>query len=108
MMKKTINLQILIFTISALIFSMYQETPAQRNKKSNKKTAAVEVKPVAPTISYTISMSKPATHLLEVEMRLNWASMPEKSGTQNACLDAGQLSGSRIRPARREFFGERA
>ena len=79
MMKKTINLQILIFTISALIFSMYQETPAQRNKKSNKKTAAVEVKPVAPTIIYTISMSKPATHLLEVEMRLNWATMPEKA-----------------------------
>ncbi len=50
---------------------MYQETPAQRKKTKTKQTA-VETKPVAPQISYTVSMSKPWTHLLEVEMRLNW------------------------------------
>lgn len=50
---------------------MYQETPAQR-KKTNTKQTAVETKPVAPQISYTVGMSKPWTHLLEVEMRLNW------------------------------------
>ncbi|MCY7345809.1 MAG: PDZ domain-containing protein [Pyrinomonadaceae bacterium] len=70
---------ILAFIFGAMIFSMYQETPAQGRKKTNKKMAAVEVKPVVPTISYTVSMSKPATHLLEVEMRLNWATMPEKA-----------------------------
>ena len=60
---------------------MYQETPAQKSKgKTNKKPAAVEqVKPAAPVISYTVSMSKPATHLLEVEMRLASATMPEKA-----------------------------
>lgn len=51
---------------------MYQETPAQR-KKTNPKQTTVEVKPVAPEISYTVSMSKPWTHLLEVEMRLVWS-----------------------------------
>jgi predicted metalloprotease with PDZ domain len=56
---------------------MYQETTAQGKKSKTKKTTTVEaVKPVAPTISYTVSMSKPWTHLLEVEMRLSWTQMP--------------------------------
>ncbi|MEP6903030.1 MAG: PDZ domain-containing protein [Actinomycetota bacterium] len=55
---------------------MYQETPAQR-KKTNIKTPTVEVKSVPPEISYTVSMSKPWTHLLEVEMRLKWEKMPD-------------------------------
>ncbi len=79
MMKKITNLQILIITFAALIFSMYQETPAQRKKKTVKKPAAVETKLLPPTISYTVSMSKPATHLLEVEMRVAWTTMPEKA-----------------------------
>lgn len=55
---------------------MYQETPAQKTKKPANKPATVEAKIAAPTISYTVSMSKPWTHLLEVEMRLNWTTMP--------------------------------
>jgi len=78
-MQKAINIKVLVILIGALIFSMYQETPAQRTKKTNKKTATAEVKPLPPTISYTVSMSKPWTHLLEVEMRLDWATMPEKA-----------------------------
>ena len=78
MMNKIINTKLFLIVIAALIFSMYQETPAQQKVKSVKKTA-VEVKSVAPTISYTVSMSKPATHLLEVEMRLDWSRMPEKT-----------------------------
>ena len=57
---------------------MYQETPAQR-KKPKTKTQTVEIKPVLPEISYTVSMSKPFTHLLEVEMRVKWTQMPEKT-----------------------------
>lgn len=64
--------------IFALIFSMYQETSAQR-KKPNTKTQQTEVKPVPPEIGFTVSMSKPFTHLLEVEMRVKWAQMPEKT-----------------------------
>ncbi len=60
----------------AITFFMYQETDAQKKPSKQPKPAATEVKPVPPEISYTISMSKPATHLLEVEMRVKWASMP--------------------------------
>lgn len=58
---------------------MYQETPAQRTKKTNKKPAAEVQSAAPPTINYTVSMSKPWTHLLEVEMRLNWSAMPDKA-----------------------------
>ncbi|MBS1797872.1 MAG: M61 family metallopeptidase [Acidobacteria bacterium] len=57
---------------------MYQETPAQR-KKPNTKTTTVETKTTPPEIAYTVSMSKPWTHLLEVEMRLKWAQMPDRA-----------------------------
>lgn len=77
-MQKAANVKVFLILITALLFSMYQETPAQR-KKTNTKPTTTEVKAVAPEISYTVSMSKPWTHLLEVEMRLNWAQMPEKA-----------------------------
>jgi predicted metalloprotease with PDZ domain len=80
MMMKIINKPFLIITIAALIFSMYQETTAQRKKTKGKQTVTAKVQPVAPIIIYTVAMSKPATHLLEVEMRLAWAgAMPEQA-----------------------------
>ena len=78
-MQKTIKTKLLAIVITALIFSMYQETSAQRSKKNVPKPSPAAVKPAAPTISYTVSMSKPWTHLLEVEMRLNWAAMPAQA-----------------------------
>ena len=61
---------------------MYQETPAQRKKTKTPKTTTVEVTAVPPEIGYTIGMSKPWTHLLEVEMRLKWANMPAQAEIQ--------------------------
>jgi predicted metalloprotease with PDZ domain len=61
---------------------MYQETPAQRKKTKTPQTTTVEAKTVPPEISYTIGMSKPWTHLLEVEMRLNWANSPAQAEVQ--------------------------
>jgi predicted metalloprotease with PDZ domain len=56
---------------------MHQETDAQGKKSKTRKTIVVEpVKNVAPEITYTVSMSKPWTHLLEVEMRLSWTQTP--------------------------------
>jgi len=78
-MQKVPNIKVLIFLIVTLVFSMYQQTEAQRKKSSAKKPATVETKITPPDITYTVSMSKPWTHLLEVEMRLNWAQMPEKA-----------------------------
>lgn len=75
-MQLNIKTKVLPILIFVLIFSMYQETPAQK-KKPKDKTATVEVKSSPPDINYTVSMSKPWTHLLEVEMRFSWARMPE-------------------------------
>ena len=49
--------------------AMYKNAPGQR--PSN--TAAAKADP---EISYTVSMSKPWTHLLEVEMHVRWDQMP--------------------------------
>jgi predicted metalloprotease with PDZ domain len=78
-MKKNTKKKVLLLFIFTLIFSMYQENPAQRKRAKGTKTQPVEVKAVAPNIGYTVSMSKPWTHLLEVEMRLDWAQMPAKT-----------------------------
>jgi predicted metalloprotease with PDZ domain len=63
--------------LAAAIF-MYQESSAQPKKPRPKaKPAAAAVVPAsAPDVSYTVSMSRPETHLLEVEMRVSQSSMP--------------------------------
>lgn len=66
-MANKISLRITTIVLAALLIFMYQETPAAQD------TAA---QTAVPEISYTISMSKPWTHLLEVEMRMKWNSMP--------------------------------
>lgn len=76
------NLKAILILLVAIIF-MYQENiKAQPKKPKGKgKTPVVveELKPVPPEVSYTVSMSKPWTHLLEVEMRIKSAKMPDKS-----------------------------
>lgn len=78
-MQKFFASKAVILVIATVIFSMYQDVPAQNKKGKNVKTPAAEVKPAVPEISYTVSMPKPETHLLEVEMRLKWSQMPEKA-----------------------------
>ncbi|MEZ5426735.1 MAG: PDZ domain-containing protein [Pyrinomonadaceae bacterium] len=55
---------------------MYQETNAKPDKVSRKKPKASSAQTASPDVSYTVSMPKPWTHLLEVEMRYKSASMP--------------------------------
>ena len=76
-MKKRLNLLLHLTVISLAIISlMYKETPAQPKKTTTAaKTTASQTS--APDISYTVSMSKPWTHLLEVEMRLKYDKAPE-------------------------------
>lgn len=69
----------ILLLITAITLSMFQETQAQKKQPRAPKTPAAAVKPVAPEISYTVAMSKPSTHLLEVEMRLNWSQMPAQA-----------------------------
>jgi predicted metalloprotease with PDZ domain len=67
--------QAIILLLFSIVFSMNQTTPAQK-KGSKAKPPIVAAKPVPPEIAYTVSMSKPWTHLLEVEMRVKWQQMP--------------------------------
>ena len=78
-MPRKLSSKVIIPLLFAITFFMYQETDAQKKPSKQPKPAAAEVKPVPPEISYTISMSRPATHLLEVEMRVRWASMPAQA-----------------------------
>ncbi len=56
------------------------------NRDANGRTVPVNIVPseasvvqnARPEISYTVSMTKPWTHLLEVEMRLRWLSAPDR------------------------------
>src|SRR5262245_37061938 len=61
---------LLLFILS--ITFMYRESNSQasRTASTNKKPASAAE--VVPEIGFTVSMSKPSTHLLEVEMRLKW------------------------------------
>ena len=80
-LRKIFDSKTLIILFVALIFSMYQETSAQNSKNKNQKPTAmtVETKTAAPEINYTVSMSKPYTHLLEVEMRLKSMNLPAQA-----------------------------
>src|SRR5687767_3316067 len=65
-----------ITIILASIFFMYQETPAEAKRSTKVKASPSARAQAAPDIGYTVSMPRPATHLLEVEMRLKWNRMP--------------------------------
>lgn len=75
-MRLTLN-TIALFLIA--IFFMYQDTPAKPKRTTGAKTDSVSTQAPAPSINYTVSMSKPWTHLLEVEMHVKWNRMPEKT-----------------------------
>ncbi len=59
-------------------FFMYQEASGKPAKSKEAKLAAT-VKAAVPAISFKVSMPKPATHLLHVEMNLKWAEMPTQT-----------------------------
>lgn len=75
-MPRSFISKVIILLTAAAVFAMYQETPAQKKRPKTSKTPAVQVKAAPPDIAFTVSMSKPATHLLEVEMRVKWQQMP--------------------------------
>lgn len=77
-MPKKLSSKVIIPLLFAITFFMYQEIDAQRKPSKPAKTAVVEVKPILPDVAYTVSMTKPATHLLEVDMAVNWKQMPDK------------------------------
>jgi len=66
---RAIRLRAFLFLL-ILVLGMYWEVQMQQKQVG---------KSVLPQIEFTVSMSKPWTHLLEVEMRVRHDAMPEKS-----------------------------
>jgi predicted metalloprotease with PDZ domain len=77
-MRENLHSGSMIAIFLAAIFFMYTETPAQPKRTPATRTQAANTQ-AAPDISYTVSMSKPSTHLLEVEMRVKWDRTPGKA-----------------------------
>ena len=71
------HLTVLSLFAAALFSIMSKEIPAQ--ERPARATRPVQTQTSTPDIAYTVSMSKPATHLLEVEMRLKWNQMPDQA-----------------------------
>jgi len=78
-MRGKIKLTGIVAILIAGIFFMYQDTPAKPKRITGAKTDSVATQAPAPSINYTVSMSKPWTHLLEVEMHVKWNRMPDKT-----------------------------
>lgn len=77
MVRTGLNRKLLYLLLVAFVLSGLSTVEAQRRRgKSTRKAPAVVKAP--PEIDYTISMSEPWTHLLEVEMRIRWGAMPGK------------------------------
>jgi predicted metalloprotease with PDZ domain len=71
------RLTVLSLFAVALLSIMSKEIPAQ--ERPSRTTRPAQTQASTPDIAYTVSMSKPATHLLEVEMRLKWNQMPDQA-----------------------------
>ncbi len=72
-MTVKIRSKAIILLLLSAFFLLNQATLGQRTRP--RPTPAPPVKTV-PNIAYTVSMPRPWTHLLEVEMRVNWDQMP--------------------------------
>lgn len=68
--------QISVLILLTLVAFMPKNTAAQKKPKKAEPAKASAVAQL-PEISYTVSMPKPSTHYLEVEMRVRWAQMPD-------------------------------
>ena len=66
---------IILLTVNRY-FSLCMRKPLLRKNQSRGTTSHLRTHL---QITYTVSMPKPATHLLEVEMRVRWAKMPHKT-----------------------------
>jgi predicted metalloprotease with PDZ domain len=73
-MRNLLSSKAILLFAAIAVLTMYQETEAQRKKPTPKPAAVAESNPTPSDISYTVGMSQPWTHLLEVEMRVKWTS----------------------------------
>src|SRR5688572_7243088 len=86
MITKGRQVRSLLFILSIIFihgnFTMLDAQPKKKKGKQTKAAAATVVQTAPPEINYTVSMSKPWTHLLEVEMRLKPSIMADTAEIQ--------------------------
>lgn len=70
------RVSVVTFCVALLLSTMAKEIPA--HDRPGRAARPVQTQ-TTPDIAYTVSMSKPSTHLLEVEMRLKWNRMPDQA-----------------------------
>lgn len=75
-MRKILGRGGILALLFVTFFSMYKEVSPRGKGAKAPKTQPATVQAAAPEINFTVSMSKPWTHLLEVEMNVKWAQMP--------------------------------
>ncbi len=73
MVRKILHFRYLYLLLLSLLLTSAMTAQAQ------KRVAKSAPKAGPPEVTYTVSMSKPWTHLLEVEMRMKWESMPAQA-----------------------------
>ncbi len=78
-MKEKYKSNATILLLLTVFLAMNLDTYGQRKRSRPAATPTPAVKQSLPEISYIVSMSKPWTHLLEVEMRVKWDQMPDKT-----------------------------
>ncbi len=89
MVRMLIKRKLILVLAIVAVFGSVSGVDAQRRVKKtpDPKTAAAVQAP--PKISYTVSMSKPSTHLLEIEMRMQWDTMPDQAEVKMAVWTPG-------------------
>ncbi|MEZ5307844.1 MAG: PDZ domain-containing protein [Pyrinomonadaceae bacterium] len=84
----SVRARLLLTLVVLLMLAGTFSVDAQRRGRKNRAPVPTPT-PAPPTIDYTVGMSKPATHLLEVEMKMQWDSMPEKAQIKMAVWTPG-------------------
>ena len=78
MAQKFKNATLAIVALSlAILFMQHDVTAQKKRKKPQEKPAATALAAAPPEIAFTVGMSKPWTHLLEVQVSVKWDQMPE-------------------------------
>ena len=86
-MQKKANIKVLFLIFIGLIFSMYQDTEAQKTKA--RPTPIPAANSAASNISFKVSMPRPWTHLLQVEMRVANQNLPAQTELKMAVWTPG-------------------
>ncbi|MBS1768437.1 MAG: M61 family metallopeptidase [Acidobacteria bacterium] len=78
MAQKFRNATLAIVALSlAILFMQHDVTAQNKRKKQKEKPTATALAAAPPEIAFTVGMSKPWTHLLEVQVSVKWDQMPE-------------------------------